>query len=145
MRRRPKFRPIESTIERGYLYFDTIVSQFECIGIALVKAILEWSSMFGHVISVKYIVLVTSGMAKAVLALSYIKLLGVERSGISRIYGRFSPYFSVLKVRVLLVRLVGATSAWKRQPGRDLVCRSQSRELSIDDLTFHLALSHFPY
>ena len=75
MRRRPKLRPIESTIERGYLYFDTIVSQFECIGIALVKAVLEWSSMFGHVISVKYIVLVTSGMAIAVLALSYISVV----------------------------------------------------------------------
>ena len=37
------------------------------------KAVLEWSSMFGHVIS--YIVLVTSGMAIAVLALSYISVV----------------------------------------------------------------------
>ena len=57
------------------MYFDTIVSQFECIGIALVKVVLEWSSMFGHVISVKYIVLVTSGMAIAVLASSYISVV----------------------------------------------------------------------
>ena len=66
------------------LHKKTYLSQFECIGIALVKAVLEWSSMFGHVISVKYIVLVTSGMAIAVLASSYIsvvKLLGVERFG----------------------------------------------------------------
>ena len=53
----------------------TYLSQFEGIGIALVKAVLKWSSMFGHVISVKYIVLVTSGMAIAVLALSYISVV----------------------------------------------------------------------
>ena len=57
------------------LHKKTYLSQFECIGIALVKAVLEWSSMFGHVISVEYIVLVTSGMAIAVLASSYLSVI----------------------------------------------------------------------